>query len=129
MTTIPKPIYVDLDTLQVDGSVVSGDVCFPLTDATIADREDHVNTAHMLLAVWNIAHWYNQHIETNLRGIRVTGQHFSGFQTMTPDTTYQLQVAVAGPFTFNRVWGSINAWFLKDDDVLATIGATWTAQK
>lgn len=56
--TMPSPIYVIPETLQVDDetSTVRGKCLFPTTDASVRDRGDHANITHMMHVVWNSAH-------------------------------------------------------------------------
>ncbi|MFA5829991.1 MAG: hypothetical protein WC843_05900 [Candidatus Gracilibacteria bacterium] len=91
----PPPHYLNAETLTIEdtqdgGLRASGEVRFPSTDPTIGER-GHVNMAHTLFAVWNVAHALKIFkkplaLESNCKVHKM----------MRPDTEYSLTACLVG---------------------------------
>ncbi len=58
--TMPSPIYVLPETIEVSVDAVQGKCLFPSSDPTVGERGDHANVCHSAFALWNAAHAWAQ---------------------------------------------------------------------
>lgn len=82
LSNTPRPHYLKSGTVTTEDKngffSFRGEVLFPLSDTTIKDR-GHVNVAHQMFAVWNLAHFAAREgfLYPHIRILSLSGSYFA----------------------------------------------------